>query len=200
MVKRGLIVIFIISILVIAGLFLFSRMTGNAIFDFGKPKDVCSANFQGLKIDLGSLFEEKRINLNECRNIANNKERIIEEVCYNSQTLGNVEIKFGNKLISSFEIECNPENFEDGDYVSSTGELSIIIGDDFERGKADKLYVIQDNKSKKFYGLELKEGKIKREELKAGDIIEVRGKKTESNIILDSDGFENLVKVGGKNE
>lgn len=195
--KKGwIIAIILLAVLGAAFLFFSLNITGKAVFNnFFKPSQICSANFQAYESNIGKISSEQ----NCLAAYQKNKDKILRDLCANSDTLGDIDISFGKKKIAGIPIECDEKLADENIPVTFTGEYNIITTDDFEAGTSTAFSIIENIDIGKSYVLK----EINGENFPAfnpGDIIKVRGLKKGNSIVLLYKDERSSAKVSGSSK
>lgn len=202
--KRLLLVLIIALVLIISSILYFQL---NGKVSLSPPglifsKDSCLASVGETKINLGLMFSKNKITEKECWSfLTNKKDSILEALCMNTDSLGEVIINWDSKQIGTFPLECEESLSEEDIPITVTGELKQYVLDDFDHDYSEDVQKIRNIKNDEILDLDIKGKKIISSErgLEPGDIIQIRGKKVGNKILLDNDD-SSRIKLVSKGE
>lgn len=187
-------IILLLFVVFITFFFVFGGLSHTGYFSFfglGSEKSnikadtggSCIAQFDSLRLDVSNYLSSKKVaSSGECNAMFNNnKDKILNNICSNSDTLGDVVLTFNGAVVSSYTLECSEALVDSDVPIIISGEIIKLYADYFDEGRAELITQIKE-KTGKIYTLEAKNEKERWmiDSLSPGKTIKARGIKDAS--------------------
>lgn len=165
---KNLVIILLLSVFIVGTLlFVFDGFRATGYFSFlgwGSEKasvkaslteGSCIVKFDDLQLDVSNYLSMKKISSSgECGAMFNsNRDKIVNNICSNSEVLGDIILTYAGSTIGNYPIECSEDLVDSDVPITISGEIMALHADDFLNNKAELITQIKDTKTGKVYNL-----------------------------------------------